>query len=188
METYSYLILELLRYLVPTLLVIFVLWMLLRFFFRREEAIRRQEIESRDRAHLAGIKGKNTGIITPIRLQAYERIILFLDRITPDNLVMRLRMPGTGSGEMQGLLLQNVREEFEHNMSQQLYVSDEAWEMVKRAKEEVIQLINNTGAGMKEGDNGLDLCRKILEQVAGNDIYPTVNAIQAIKSEIRKLF
>lgn len=188
MESYFFVVLELLRYLIPTLLVIVVMWLMFRFFFRRDEAIRKQEMESADRAHLAGLKGKNTRIITPIRLQAYERIILLLDRITPDNLVMRLRMPGIGSGEMQGLLLQNVREEFEHNMSQQLYVSDEAWELVKRAKEEVIQLINNTGAGMKEGDNGLDLCRKILEQVAESDLYPTVQAIQAIKSEIRKLF
>ncbi len=188
MESYIYVVLELLRYLIPTALVVFAMWLMLRFFHRREMQFHKKEIESLDRAHLAKLKGKNTAIITPIRLQAYERIILLLDRISPDNLVMRLRMPGAGTGEMQVLLLQTVREEFEHNMSQQLYVSDEAWELVKKAKEEVIQLINQTGAEVKEGENGLDLCRKILERVSESNFYPTIMAIQAIKSEIRKMF
>jgi hypothetical protein len=188
MESYIFVILEILRYLIPTLLVIFAMWLMFRFFFSREERFRKAQIESGDRRVLAKLRRKNSGIITPIRLQAYERIILLLDRITPDNLVMRLRAPGVGSGEMQGILLQSVRDEFEHNMSQQLYISDEAWELVKKAKEEVIQLINNSGAEMKEGSNGIDLCRRILERSAGEEIYPTLRAIHAIKSEIRHLF
>lgn len=183
-----YVFLELVRYLAPTLVLLFAMWIMLRLFFRREEQFRRSELESRDRKQLVRLKAANAGIVTPIRLQAYERITLLLDRITPDNLVMRMRKTGVGVGEMQGILLQNIREEFDHNMSQQLYVSDEAWEMVKKAKEEVIQLINNTGAEMKEDDHGIDLCRRILERSSQLEEYPTNKAIQAIKTEIRNLF
>ncbi len=170
------------------MLLVVAVWIILRMFFKREEAGRIAMLEASDRKHLVKIKNANAGLITPIRLQAYERIILLLERITPDSLVMRLRRSGVGVGEMQGLLLQSIRDEYDHNMSQQLYVSDEAWEMVKKAKEEVIQLINNTGATMKTDDAGIDLCRRILENAAGIENYPTLAAIKALKAEIRKLF
>ncbi len=184
----EYVIIEFLKFLLPMVVVLIAMWLMLRMFFRREEKNRKSESEAADRKNLVILKTENAKILTPIRLQAYERIILLLDRITPDNLVMRLRKTGLNSGEMQGILLQNIRDEFDHNMSQQLYISDESWELVKKAKEEVIQLVNNTGAGMKEGDQGIDLCRCILERAATMDKYPTITAIQAIKSEIKKLF
>lgn len=183
-----YVFMEFLKYLLPLILLVLAVWLIIRMFFKRDEEFRRMEMEASDRKYLVKLKMENSRIITPVRLQAYERIILLLERLSPDNLVMRMRRTGVGSGEMQGILLKGIRDEYDHNMSQQLYVSDESWELVKKAKEEVIQLINNAGAEIKEGENGIDLCRHILEKASGTQRHPTIIAIQALKSEIKKLF
>ncbi len=183
-----YIFLEFLKYLLPLIVLGVTVWFIIRIFFKRDAEVRRAEMEVSDRGNLVALKTENTKILTPVRLQAYERAILLMERITPDNLVMRLRRPDLGPGEMQGLLLQSIRDEYDHNMSQQLYVSDEAWEMVKKAKEEVIQIINNAGTDISEGEKGIDLCRHVLERAASNEMPPTMLAIKALKSEIRKLF
>jgi hypothetical protein len=184
----EYVIIEFLKFLMPMIMLVVLIWLVVRMFFKRDEKNRRMDLEATDRKNLVTLKVENGKMITPVRLQAYERAILLMERITPENLVMRMRKPGTGAGEMQGLLLQGIRDEYDHNMSQQLYVSDEAWEMVKKAKEEVIQLINNAGADVREGENGIDLCRHILERAAQMDTSPTALAIKGLKSEIKKLF
>lgn len=183
-----YVLLEFLKFLLPLAGLIIALWLILKMFFARDAKQRIAEMESADRRNLVVLKTEQSKLITPVRLQAYERIILLLERITPDNLVMRMRRSDIGSGQMQGILLQTIRDEYDHNMSQQLYVSDEAWEMVKKAKEEVIQLINNAGAGVMEEETAIDLCRRILEHASAAETLPTVMAIQFLKSEIKKLF
>jgi hypothetical protein len=180
--------LEFLKYLVPLAALVFSVWLILRMFFNRDAEVRRAEAEVSDRRNMVTLKVENARQVTPVRLQAYERIVLLLERITPDNLVMRLRRTDVGSGEMQGILLQNIRDEYDHNMSQQLYVTDEAWDLVKKAKEETIQLIYNAGSEIREGEKGIDLCRHVLELASGQSNQPTVQAIKALKNEIRKLF
>jgi len=181
-------LLDFLKYMLPVVALILMVWLILRMFMRRDAEQRRADMEASDRRNLVLLKTENTKMITPIRLQAYERIILLLERITPDNLVMRLRRADVGSGEMQGILLQSIRDEYDHNMSQQLYVSDEAWELVKKAKEEVIQLIYNAGSDISDGEQGIDLCRHVLERAASIENMPTQTAIKGLKSELRKLF
>ena len=183
-----YIFLEFLKYLLPLLVLLAGVWLIIRMFFKRDAETRKAEMEASDRRNLVVLKTENAKIVTPVRLQAYERSILLMERITPDNLVMRLRRSDVGSGEMQGILLQSIRDEYDHNMSQQLYVSDESWEMVKKAKEEVIQLINNAGTDISEREKGIDLCRHILERASNFETPPTMMAIKALKSEIRKLF
>lgn len=180
--------LQILQFTLPSVVLLIAVWLILKMFFRRDEENRRAQLEASDRKELLKLKSANAGVITPIRLQAYERIILLLERITPDNLIMRLRRTNISAGEMQGILLKSIRDEYDHNMSQQLYVSEDAWELVKKSKEEIIQLINNTGAALKEDSNGIDLCRKILENASQIEKFPTIMAMQAIKSEVRKLF
>jgi hypothetical protein len=179
---------EFLKFFLPLAALVLVVWLFLRMFFNREAVQRRTELEAIDRRNLLTMKTENAKVITPLRLQAFERAVLLLERITPDNLVMRMRRTDVGSGEMQGILLKSIRDEYDHNMSQQLYVSDEAWDMVKKAKEEVIQLIYNAGSDIKEGEQGIDLCRHVLERGASYENPPTTMAIKALKSEIKKLF
>ena len=83
-------------------------------------------------------------IIMPLKVQAYERFLLYLERVQLPVLVKRVYVPGIEKGVFHLELLQNVREEFEHNLAQQLYVSNSTWNAVKNAKEELVNQINST--------------------------------------------
>ena len=130
----------------------------------------------------------NQKYITPIRLQAYERMVLLLERISPQSLVMRTQRQNISNQDLQSLLLKTIRSEFEHNMAHQLYISDKAWEMVRMAKEDCIKFINQTALQTKPDDNSLQLCKLILEKLLDRDLDPTTKAINYLKEEIRTLF
>ena len=127
-------------------------------------------------------------IILPLRLQAYERFVLFLERIHPSNLVMRLSNPDLTSGQLQSLLVRTIREEFEYNLSQQLYISGYAWGLIKNAKEEMVALINQ--ASMKEGEEAMagNLVKAIFEKVVENGKLPSELALEEIRKEAQKFF
>ena len=130
----------------------------------------------------------NQKYITPIRLQAYERMVLLLERISPQSLVMRTQRQNITNKELQSALLKTIRSEFEHNMAHQLYISDKAWEMVRMAKEDCIKFINQTALQTKPDGNSLQLCKLILENTMDRDLDPTTKAINYLKEEVRTLF
>lgn len=130
----------------------------------------------------------NQKYITPVRLQAYERMVLLLERISPQSLVMRTQRQNISNQDLQSLLLKTIRSEFEHNMAHQLYISDKAWEMVRMAKEDCIKFINQTALQTKPEDNSLQLCKLILENTMDRDLDPTTKAINYLKEEVRTLF
>ena len=130
----------------------------------------------------------NQKFITPIRLQAYERMVLLLERISPQSLIMRTQRQNITNQELQSTLLKTIRSEFEHNMAHQLYISDKAWEMVRTAKEDCIKFINQTALQTKPDGNSLQLCKLILEKLLDRDLDPTTKAINYLKEEIRTLF
>lgn len=137
---------------------------------------------------LAEIKLKNTESITAIRLQAYERMCLFLERIMPNNLLVRLQPSNFTSEELQQIILHEIRNEFSHNFSQQMYMSNEAWNMIKNAREEIITLINNSMVQVHPQSNGLELAKQILENIRTYDLNPCVSAIVFLKEELKQLF
>ena len=92
-------------------------------------------------------------IILPLKVQAYERFLLFLERAQLPQLVKRVYTPGMEKGAFHLLLLQNVREEFEHNLAQQLYVSNATWNAVVNAKEELVNQINGTFEQLKDEED-----------------------------------
>lgn len=145
-------------------------------------------LKSEGEKRLLEIKLANQNTITPIRLQAYERVILFLERISPNNLVPRVYKNGMGSRLLQTELLKTIRTEFEHNLSQQIYMSNNAWEMVKTAKEETIKLINIASTKVTDNSSGLELCQAIIQLSASMAQLPAQDAIESIKSEIEQRF
>ena len=92
-------------------------------------------------------------IIMPLKVQAYERFLLYLERVQLPQLVKRVYTPGMEKGAFHLQLLQNVREEFEHNLAQQLYVSNSTWNAVFNAKEELVNQINTTFEQLKEEED-----------------------------------
>ena len=127
-------------------------------------------------------------VILPLRLQAYERFVLFLERIHPSNLVMRLNSPDITAMQLQTLLVRTIREEFEYNLSQQLYISVNSWELVKNAKEETIAMINQASAKVGEGAHSSDLFKEIFETSVSKGKLPVDVAISEIKKELQRLF
>jgi hypothetical protein len=131
---------------------------------------------------------KNQKTITPIRLQAYERIIMFLERISPGSLITRVQQAGMSAKQLQLSLLQQIRAEFEHNISQQLYISNESWELMKNSKENLIKLINVASNNMEDNAPAIDLTRAILDVYLKVENPPIEMAIQKVKNEFYNNF
>ena len=102
-------------------------------------------------------------VITPVRLQAYERVVMFLERIGPEALLGRVNKQGMDAKDLQMSLINAINNEFNHNLSQQLYMSNEAWIRVKSSKEEMIKMINIAAGKMKDDASGLELAKMIFQ-------------------------
>ena len=150
------LLFEILTYTIPALIVFLTVWVRLRSWSRNEEQKRKSEFNMH-------VKDETL----PIRLQAYERSILLLERISPESLIMRVSRNDYSARQLQQELLTNITSEFEHNIAQQTYISTEGWEKVKGAKNQVINLINDTAREVKPDASGPTLGKLILERLTG---------------------
>ncbi|MEN9302707.1 MAG: hypothetical protein RL264_1136 [Bacteroidota bacterium] len=124
----------------------------------------------------------------PSRLEAYQRAILLMERIHPNSLVMRLHNPGMPAKLQQAEFLKAIREEYNHNVAQQLFVSPVAWKMVKDAKEDITKLVNLAGDQMSPTATGMELSAKILEMVSQLEVLTSDVAIDYMKKEFQQLF
>ncbi|UKN03052.1 hypothetical protein K6119_05945 [Paracrocinitomix mangrovi] len=120
----------------------------------------------------------------PMQVDAYQRLVLFLERIAPNNLIMRLNNPGLPAGAFQAKLLETIRQEYEHNLAQQIFVSMDAWEITRNSKEEVLKIINMAATKMQPTSMATDLSRAIFEITAQLEFQPTDKAIKMLKSEL----
>lgn len=134
------------------------------------------------------LKKERQQYILPSRVEAYQRAVLFMERISPSNLVMRLHNPGMPAKAMQADLLKAIREEYDHNVAQQIFISTKAWDMVKNSKEETIKIINIAGNSLEATATGIDLSTKIFEVVAEVGELPTEITIKYLKEELHRLF
>lgn len=168
---------EVLKFLLPAIIFYFTARMVVGSFMRNE-SLKRE----------AGMKKENHEIILPLRLQAYERLILLLERISPQQAVSRILQPGMSAIQFQLLLTHSIREEFEHNIAQQVYVSAQGWALVRSAKEEIIRLVNTVSASTDSKVTGNDLAQMIVEKSAEWEPNPVQMAIEQLKSEVSKMF
>jgi hypothetical protein len=123
-----------------------------------------------------------------MQLQAYERLILLTDRIALPNLIQRVHQPGLSSREMQSLLTLSIRQEFEHNITQQIYVSAEAWDAVRNYKEQNLLIVNQVGSFLPEEATGNDLNRQLLDLLVQNPKASLQNVVaEALSFEAKKL-
>lgn len=126
-------------------------------------------------------------VVTPIQLQAYERLVLFLERMTPNNLVLRCYQAGMTTQLLKDVMIQNIRDEFEHNLSQQLYISSQAWAYIKNAKEDMINTINSIQAKEGESLTPTAFAGTLFELLAGKESQIEL-AQDFLKEEIQKRF
>jgi len=116
-----------------------------------------------------------------LRLQAHERLIVFVDRINPENLFIRLHRPGISLAELRALALQEIRAEFQHNIAQQLYVDQGIWDTVAGLKEDTLTLVKNVSAELDKEADGLELGREVLLRLSRLDHNPYELAFKLIK-------
>ena len=121
----------------------------------------------------------------PIRLQAYERMALFLERIAIPSLVVRIAPKSSDKSEYENLLIRHIENEYDHNLSQQIYMSDECWNIIKAAKNATIQAIRK--AGMSTSDSSGKLREDILNETMDKQ-SPSATALAFIKKEIGELW
>lgn len=143
-------------------------------------------IENDQKKRVLELKFQSKNITTPVRLQAYERMALFLERIEPNQLLFRVNNPELTAAQMQAVLLSTIRSEYEHNMSQQIYISPEVWESIKRAKENVVNAINIAAGKLSPEAMAIDLDSAIFQITAAES--PVAAAMNSLKKEIQTLY
>jgi hypothetical protein len=151
------------------------------FFLRRETSkeVIQMQVE---------LRRQRQEYFLPSRVEAYQRAVLLMERIHPNSLVMRLHNPGLPAKALQAEFLKAIREEYDHNVAQQLFVSPQGWQMVKNSKEETIKIINIAGNQMQPTSTGMDLSAKVFELVAEIGQLPTEITTEYLKKELQDLF
>jgi hypothetical protein len=170
-------LLEILKYTLPALIVFLTVLVMMRTWSKNEDKRRKTKFNH----HISDE-------ILPVRLQAYERSILLLERISPESMVMRLSRNDFTTRQLLQELLKSITTEFDHNIAQQTYMSTEAWEKMKAAKNQVINLINDTVKEVKPDAPGSTFAKKILERLTELKSPPTQVAIDFLKQEVKTLF
>lgn len=160
----------------PALIVFASCYLLLRQFLRNREQLELLAIQ------------KSTAVkALPLKLQAYERLILFFERIYIPNLVARIRTKKMSSGDLHSALMIAIQQEFEHNVTQQMYVSDKLWEIIRLAKQEIFNQMDHVMVSTGFSEDADDFSRALIEHFTKPDFDPSRKAIYAIKQEAKLL-
>jgi hypothetical protein len=167
---------DILKITIPALIVFFTAWVLLRNLIKNDQDKRRHELIL-----------QNNRTVTPIKLQAYERIVLFLERISLESLLVRVSSSDMSASQLHSALLNAIRSEFEHNLSQQIYMSQQAWEVVRNARSNMIKIINSEAEKLKADASGMSLSKSLLEKIMELEKEPTRAAIDYVKNEIARI-
>ena len=167
--------------LIISIIIAVVLAGILAFLFWRQ----RQEAKT---GAINMDKTDNSSASRGLKLQAYERLILLADRISIPNLVGRSNQPGLSAREMQSLLTQTLRQEFDYNITQQIYVTPEAWDAVRNLKEQNLLIINQIASFLPAEASGQDLNKSLLELIMQNPKVSLHNVVaDALAFEAKKV-
>ncbi len=172
------LFLEILKFTIPALLVFFTAYFLLKML-----------LDERQRIDRMALRQDAQRITLPLRLQAYERLTLLCDRTSIPNTLLRIRMPGMTVGELTGALLLSISQEFEHNTSQQLFVSETLWRIISVAKDQTLSLITQAAEELDSKADAELLVNKMFELIDTQGLpTPLQKAIIAVRTEAGQLF
>lgn len=172
-------ILEILKYTIPSVVVFLTAYFLFKEQSKKELQLDKLELQKKNFE-------KTQEVLLPIRLQAYERLMLFLQRLHPNQLVIRNSQGVKTAMQLQTVLLKSVRDEFEHNMSQQLYVSDKSWKKVIIAKEECLKQINFAASNMSSDAKSNELGALLISNFGQLNVDPIQDAIKQLKQDVKQ--
>lgn len=123
-----------------------------------------------------------------LRLQAHERMIIFVDRINPANLLLRLHQQGIEISALQLMAVNEIKTEFQHNITQQLYLEAATWNVIRKLKDDTIAMVNNAVKNLPTDASGVELSKKVLHYMSEIDENPYELTMGLIKQDIQKLF
>ena len=167
---------EILKYTLPALIVFGTVYVMLNQHFRKELAMQNLEFQK-----------KAIGETLPIKIQAYERLILFCDRVSPQAMIFRLNQGNMTVGGLRNSLLLAIQKEFEHNVAQQIYISDKLWEVIETAKAEAQQIVIKATEGLELNQPAEKLITNLSIVQNALPIDPMNKAKAAIKEEVQLL-
>lgn len=170
-------LLEILKYTIPAIVVLIACSLIVRRFLITETKTK-QIAMLRD----------NQEVTVRLRLQAYERLVLFVERIHPRQLIPRIYQSGMTVSDLQTMLVFNIKSEFEHNLSQQIYVSRQVWDTVRNVKEQELNMINNIARQLNPDDAAKELHQRVIDYVLTVEgELPSDIALQVINEEARSV-
>lgn len=164
---------DILKITLPALLVFLASYLALRSLLRNEAEHRHAELSA-----------ERSKITLPLRLQAYERLTLLLERMQPENIMVRTSRSGMTVAELQTALIGTIRAEWEHNLAQQIYVGREAWDHLRNAKECMVQVVNLCAEKLSPTDPAIVLSQSVIDTVLNLDTNPLAVARDFIKREV----
>lgn len=170
-------IFEILKFTIPALVMFWAVQSLFKQFLQGQQQLRLMEI-----------KQKQSNTTLPLRLQAYERLSLFCERISITNLVMRLKTEGMQAGALRVALMMAIQQEFEHNLTQQVYVSEQLWEIIKLSRTDTVNVVTSVAEGVDPKADANELVKALFRAVETREGSPLLTAQAAIKKEAGLLF
>lgn len=166
---------DILKYALPSVFLLILAYMMLSNFMENEE---------KRRSYFLRKETQKTSI--PTRLAAYERLALFLERITPSQLIVRVSSRNLNVRQYQGVLVKAIRNEYEHNVSQQIYISDRAWRYIVTSKSAIVSIINQIAGELDPDAPGIELGKRVINHFMEMDAEPSRKALAYLKNEVAK--
>lgn len=167
---------EILKYCIPAICVLLTTWIVMHKFYKSENEKRLWELKRLSQKE-----------ISPLRMRAYERLALLLERTTPEHMLIDLNLAEMTPLQVQAHLMHATRLEYDHNLSQQVYVSEEVWRLIENAKNQTIAFINSIAQQLPPESTALDYAKMLITAYATNGDTPNEMALQALKKEVQTL-
>jgi hypothetical protein len=170
-------LLDIIKYTIAGLGVVWIAFYLIKPYLDRDEKI--QMLEFRKTI---------SNQTLPLRLQAYERLVLFIERVNPANMLIRMNATAYSAHDLYSLIVEDIRSEYQHNITQQIYVSSRAWGVVKHVKEDTLVMISNAARSLPETASGLDLSKTILINLSQLEENPYEIGANMLRKDLEELF
>jgi hypothetical protein len=170
-------LLDIIKYTIAGLGIVWIAFYLIKPYLERDEKIQ-----------LLELRKTVSNQTLPLRLQAYERLVLFIERVNPANMLVRMNATSYTAHDLYSLIVEDIRNEFQHNITQQIYVSARAWAVVKHVKEDTLGIVNNAVRSLSETATGLDLSKTILGHLSQLEDNPYEIGANMLRKDLEELF
>ena len=167
---------EILKYCVPALCVLLATWLIMHKFYKSEAEKRLWELKRLSQKE-----------ISPLRMRAYERLSLLLERTTPEHMLLELNLGEMTILQVQQHLMRTIRMEYDHNLSQQIYVSNQVWDAIIASRDQMVAFINTMAQQMPPESTALDYAKVLITAYTSNGQTANDQAMQLLRSEARSL-